>query len=570
VKTCPKNNIYIDEKNKICITKEGNNCNLDNCIRCNKINQCEKCQHGFYIFENKCKNSCPIGLRANRSNFTCSKEEEYSFFFILPSKNSCKDKCGYFEQTADCSCHHHCMMFGNCCDDFTELCQEEILEEKCESCKKCLDGSCILCDENSVLKEGKCICNEGFEYDPFEDACLKKTLQPKKSMIQTPKIVHQSPTKSSFKEKHNGFINENNILGSLPTFLSGSTFEGNDNPIIKTENVINENVYNNYTKIEKNRNSKNIISGKMKNHIYGGKPKVDKHHVEEDETKDVNHGGDEQGESSWDNFEERLKKAHLLENFNHSKNLTQVSLLNNLPHINNKQETIMDNKHKLYKRKSSEKINIDKHFHQEHLKNYPKDLLHEEGVPLPLPEEKHIQEDHDIIPKSQTKIIGVKKQNKTSLMKPKKPMPSEDNPKYQNKNQKQKQEISSLTSDKNKNVQLNINIPGISGGNIKDLISKSNITVYNHYFINDKSYTMKHPNNTKILNLYENNFHNFTNTDPLLKDENWDFKFIKNKNFTELNKTLTLNKEGVFHFWDQADKFLLPKSEEKQIKSILL
>ena len=123
--------------------------------------------------------SCPVGLRANRINFTCEGKQDFSFYWIFPSKFGCKNKCGKQTFDSDCSCKHTCMRRGNCCDDFEKECREEIEKEKCKLCENCVDGKCKKCKENSFDFKGNsmdCECKEKFEYDIEEDICIKKEI----------------------------------------------------------------------------------------------------------------------------------------------------------------------------------------------------------------------------------------------------------------------------------------------------------------------------------------------------------------------------------------------------------
>ena len=119
--------------------------------------------------------SCPVGLRANRINFTCVKRNNFSFYWIFPSNSSCVNKCGNNSINSDCSCNHTCLRRGNCCDDFEMECKDEIEKENCKICDECVFGKCMQCKEKSFLNSknnSECLCKEGFSYDIEEDICL--------------------------------------------------------------------------------------------------------------------------------------------------------------------------------------------------------------------------------------------------------------------------------------------------------------------------------------------------------------------------------------------------------------
>jgi len=144
------------------------------CERCEK-GKCLKCKNGFYLFENECLKSCPVGMRANRINFTCEVKTNFSFYWIFPSNYSCKEKCGQDRFESDCSCKHSCLRRGNCCDDFERHCKDEIEKEICKLCEGCSFGKCLKCKENSQLislGSNECRCQSGFYYDIEEDICL--------------------------------------------------------------------------------------------------------------------------------------------------------------------------------------------------------------------------------------------------------------------------------------------------------------------------------------------------------------------------------------------------------------
>ena len=161
VTRCPSGTKVV-EQNKLCV--DIPKCEVENCEECNN-ERCSKCLQGFFLHENECSEKCPLGTRANRVDFNCVNKSTFAFFMIFPSKFSCKNKCGFNERDGDCSCHHHCLKDGNCCDDFEKECPDEIKTEKCKACVECIQGKCARCDENAQLVSSDCICKTGFYYD---------------------------------------------------------------------------------------------------------------------------------------------------------------------------------------------------------------------------------------------------------------------------------------------------------------------------------------------------------------------------------------------------------------------
>lgn len=150
------------------------------CETCEK-GICYKCRNGFFLYKNKCLKSCPIGLRANRVNFSCEEKFKFAFYWIFPSVYSCKDKCGIHAFQADCSCKYSCLRRGNCCDDFEKECKQELKKEDCKLCQEfSYTGECLKCKQNSSLSSshpGQCLCAKGFLYNIEEDICMPETVE---------------------------------------------------------------------------------------------------------------------------------------------------------------------------------------------------------------------------------------------------------------------------------------------------------------------------------------------------------------------------------------------------------
>lgn len=521
ISQCPQNT-QILEKNKICLDKSAK-CEIDNCGDCEEVSgptkssKCKNCIHGFFLHDNKCVKSCPKGTRANRIDFTCVDKSNFAFYMVFPSKTSCKDQCG--KNGNDCSCHHHCLKNGNCCDDFEQECTEELNREKCKVCKNCLDGKCSLCEENANLVGGKCICKEGYMYDFISDQCIIKNKFPN-SLISN-QILPQDQNISqenlgkilleSFKNySNNSFASQSILSPNSQVFFNGNTtmniFSGNDNPSIVNENTVNENSYNNSTYVEKNINSKNIISGQSD----------DSNLDEQESTKDT-----------------KNYKNHLFQ-----KNFR-----------NEGKESNQDNR----------KIVIDKNFHLDH----PKIFQNEDN-------------DSETNYEKENKSLNVTKNNSSKIPEHSIPFNNTSSSSFsssQTYSEKPSKIVEILPQnlseknvsfkDFNKKVQVNINIPG-SDNFQKSKMGQNKVTVYNHYFINDKSMTMNQPQNPKVYYLEKdcksgeclNEFEKFE--DP---------KFISDKNFQEFNQTYAINKTGVNIVMNDEDKFPLPKSQKNNIDS---
>jgi hypothetical protein len=395
VEACPHESKRI-LGNSLCI--DIPKCNIENCAECDKVNlNCTKCLHGYFLHENECTESCPAGTRANRVNFTCVNKSTFAFSMIFPSKFSCKSQCGlekaklrklkiknmtletncqnedkqYSKQ--DCSCHHHCLKDGNCCDDFESECIEELKKEKCKTCENCHEGKCLKCLENSELHQGDCNCRKGFYYDIEKDRCLDINLKTQKSNQEKLQIKNPSQNNNSILSKmladsFHSPNKEDSFKQSLQMpglgynmVLSGNTtmniFSGNDHPIITNESVVNENSFNNSTKIEKNINSHNIIIGGYQ-----------RENIKEE---------DGQFENPQNYYPDKQDDSESNLSFGSPRYET----------------TIRDSKGRMIKRlinnrqsERKKKIIIDKHFHMDHEKNYPHDLEHEEGVPMTMKE----------------------------------------------------------------------------------------------------------------------------------------------------------------------------------------
>jgi hypothetical protein len=116
----------VNTHNKICIPKQQ--CNVHNCQECSKVdsNVCKTCENGYYMYNNQCLHACPEKLRADRISWTCLEPPVFAWYWIFPSKASCRDRCNRMTDKIemDCSCHDSCFRHGNCCQDVEDYCPQ--------------------------------------------------------------------------------------------------------------------------------------------------------------------------------------------------------------------------------------------------------------------------------------------------------------------------------------------------------------------------------------------------------------------------------------------------------------
>lgn len=220
---CPEN-FFPDEKNKIC-------------------NSNKKCANGKYnLNDDECVDKCPIDMLANRINFKCENKNSniyifkclvYSFYWIFPSKNSCKKSCGI--ETQDCSCNIDCKRKADCCDDYDKFCFN-IKEND---------------DENMV--------NGKFKNNTLTHLHLNST----NSTIFHHLNNINKHLPEVFKTFFNGESNNNTIINKGLKAFNGkvgvNVYSENKNlKIVKRKNS-NSNSHNNKEDIVENINTKNII-----------------------------------------------------------------------------------------------------------------------------------------------------------------------------------------------------------------------------------------------------------------------------------------------------------------------
>lgn len=113
--------------NHVCIP--NTNCLVENCAECVQNNRsvCRTCANGFYMYNNQCLQSCPLRLRADRIAWTCLEPPIFAWYWVFPSKSTCKNKCGrVIDIEMDCSCHADCFRFANCCQDVEDYCPQYV------------------------------------------------------------------------------------------------------------------------------------------------------------------------------------------------------------------------------------------------------------------------------------------------------------------------------------------------------------------------------------------------------------------------------------------------------------
>ena len=127
---CP-NGTITDSSNFICT--KAPECHVENCEACSPGNDkvCSRCKRGTYMSNGICVNSCPQGFRADRITWSCLEPPVFAWYWVYPSRSSCKNYCGVIVQDdSDCSCASDCFMLGNCCQDIENHCTELLFWRK--------------------------------------------------------------------------------------------------------------------------------------------------------------------------------------------------------------------------------------------------------------------------------------------------------------------------------------------------------------------------------------------------------------------------------------------------------
>ena len=116
---CPESTIT-DSVNMIC--KKKPTCIVENCESCGFTGRCNQCKRGFFLYNGECFQKCPSGYRADRITWTCLEPPVFAWYWVYPSRSSCKNYCGVLVQEWDCSCADDCFLLGNCCQDIEYVC----------------------------------------------------------------------------------------------------------------------------------------------------------------------------------------------------------------------------------------------------------------------------------------------------------------------------------------------------------------------------------------------------------------------------------------------------------------
>jgi hypothetical protein len=128
VETCPENT-KANLVNRTCYPKPS--CELENCDECGSSTTCKTCTRGFFKYGNGCLSRCPEGYRADRITWTCLEPPIFAWYWVYPSRSSCRNYCGYIVQEDwDCSCSSDCFFYGNCCQDIDYYCDEILFWKK--------------------------------------------------------------------------------------------------------------------------------------------------------------------------------------------------------------------------------------------------------------------------------------------------------------------------------------------------------------------------------------------------------------------------------------------------------
>jgi hypothetical protein len=120
-----------DTKNSICVKIPT----IENCEEVNLVGKCKQCKKGFFLYNNSCLRKCPSGYRADRITWTCLEAPVFAWYWIYPSRSSCKNYCGIIIEESDCSCSSDCFFYGNCCQDIEYFCNDLIFWRKADSPK---------------------------------------------------------------------------------------------------------------------------------------------------------------------------------------------------------------------------------------------------------------------------------------------------------------------------------------------------------------------------------------------------------------------------------------------------
>jgi Zn-dependent metalloprotease len=94
-----------------------------------------------------------LGFTAEEIGISCDGDDP------PPPTGSCEGRCGTFDPAATCQCDDACTQFGDCCDDFEELCTGEPTDP----------NSCVQNNACGAQAPGGCYCDEACTQ--FGDCC---------------------------------------------------------------------------------------------------------------------------------------------------------------------------------------------------------------------------------------------------------------------------------------------------------------------------------------------------------------------------------------------------------------
>jgi hypothetical protein len=126
LQSCQPNDLVLGI-NRICNIKQQ--CLVESCSHCIEGNPsvCKTCMNGYYLYNNQCLLICPMRMRADRVSWTCLEAPVFAWYWIFPSRSSCRNRCDrLIDNEMDCSCSEDCFRYGNCCQDIEDYCPQYI------------------------------------------------------------------------------------------------------------------------------------------------------------------------------------------------------------------------------------------------------------------------------------------------------------------------------------------------------------------------------------------------------------------------------------------------------------
>ena len=135
--SCPVNTVA-ETSNFTCLERKES-CLVENCSQCvlNNPSVCKTCERGHFLHNNMCHSFCPEGFRADRISWVCLEPPVFAWYWVYPSRTSCKTHCGaVIQEDWDCSCSSDCFRYGNCCQDIEDVCDSLIFWRKGATMRK--------------------------------------------------------------------------------------------------------------------------------------------------------------------------------------------------------------------------------------------------------------------------------------------------------------------------------------------------------------------------------------------------------------------------------------------------